>query len=80
MIISSDLGNETDYLSGLPEDLATWANEFQVKHNAVDGLLKTSTKAWLSDLPSSARTLLKTTVNVPTEQKAGMEYSHLDLR
>ncbi|KAK0133110.1 hypothetical protein N1851_031514 [Merluccius polli] len=66
--------------TSLSADLATWAGTFQVKHNAVDGLLKILRSHGHSHLPSCSRTLLKTPRVVKTIQKSGMEYVHFPLK
>ncbi|KAJ8290145.1 hypothetical protein GJAV_G00009230 [Gymnothorax javanicus] len=62
--------------TSLSADLAAWACQFQVKHNAVDDLLKILRSHGHTDLPSCSRTLLKTPREVKTTQKSGMEYVH----
>ncbi len=66
--------------SSLATDLASWASQFQVKSNAVDHLLKILQKHGHTHLPSSAHTLLKTSRQVTTMQKCGMEYLYYPLR
>lgn len=77
----TDLEDMTDHndKSSLGTDLATWASQFQVKHNAVDHLLKVLQQHGHTDLPSTARTLLKTPRHLATIQKSGMEYFHYPL-
>lgn len=79
---SSESENESD--DGVPlrlrEGLATWSNLFQIKHNAIDALLKLLRQYGHNYLPRTARTLLKTTREVQTETKSGMEYVHLGLK
>ncbi|CAB4005638.1 Hypothetical predicted protein [Paramuricea clavata] len=58
----------------LGDDLAKWANDFQVKQNATDSLLKILKDSGYPNLPSSAHTLLNTTRNVPLQNKSGMQY------
>lgn len=58
---SSDLEEDVND-DGLPNGLANWANGFLIKHNALDSLLVLLKN---NGLPGSARTLLKTTRNVP---------------
>lgn len=75
----SESETESTYTETSSEDLAAWINEFQIKHNAVDNLLKIFQKHCHSDIPSTARTLLKTKRNIKTEMKSGMEYLYYSL-
>ena len=63
----------------LEDDLINWINNFQVKHNAVDSLLKILKQSGHTDLPSTARSLLSTARVVDTQIKSGMEYLHFSL-
>ncbi|KAK9977262.1 hypothetical protein ABG768_019083 [Culter alburnus] len=74
-----DLTDMEEDKSSLATDLATWASKFQVKNNAVDHLLKVLQQHGHTDLPSTARTLLKTPRHVATIHKSGMEYFHYPL-
>ena len=58
----------------LTNKLANWANNFQVKHNAIDGLLKILQECGHPNLPSAARTLLNTARSVPVHIRSGMQY------
>lgn len=51
-----------------------------MKHNAVDGLLKLLLSHGHPQLPSTARTLLKTPREVKTVEKSGMECLHYQLK
>lgn len=44
----------------LAKELSTWASEYQIKHNALDNLLKLLQRHGHNELPSTARTLLHT--------------------
>ncbi|XP_039503150.1 uncharacterized protein LOC120459779 [Pimephales promelas] len=74
----SDLDNHSD--GTLFEALAAWTSEFQVKHNAVDRLLKLLQSHGHPQLPSTARTLLKTPREVKTVEKSGMVSLHYQLK
>ena len=78
VILSSDSETEPDVLQ-LSDDLISWVNKFQVRHNAVDELLQIPKKHNHDHLPSTARTLLKTTRDVQIQMKSGMEYVNLGL-
>ena len=69
-----DLNDES-----LQVELASWANEFPVKHNTMNGLLALLKKNGHPNLPSSARTLLGTTRSVSVQVKSGMDYIYLPL-
>jgi hypothetical protein len=64
----------------LAEELSTWAIEYQIKHNALDNLLKLLKKHGHSELPSTARTLLHTPRQLDTQQSSGMEYVYFPLK
>ncbi|KAL0965679.1 hypothetical protein UPYG_G00284340 [Umbra pygmaea] len=61
-------------------DLATWTSEFQVKHNAVEILLKLLQSHGHPQLPSTARTVLKTAKELKTVEKSGMQSLHYSLK
>ena len=63
----------------LAEDLAKWANNFRVKHNALDDLPTILKSAGHPNLPSSARTLLRTARTITVQSKSGMEYLYFPL-
>lgn len=73
--LSSDAesDNESD-LDSFQDKLALWATDFQVKHNALDSLLRLLKKSGHPDLPTTASTLLHTVTEVQTEIKSDMSY------
>ncbi|KAJ8016323.1 hypothetical protein DPEC_G00006000 [Dallia pectoralis] len=79
--MSSD--SDLDFIfagTSLAADLAAWTSEFQVKHNAVDALLKLLKKHGHPQLPSTACTLMRTAREVKTVEKSGMDYLHYPLK
>ncbi|PIK42580.1 hypothetical protein BSL78_20568 [Apostichopus japonicus] len=67
-------------LCTIEADLASWAVEYHVKHNAIDGLLKILQKSGHSCLPTTARSLLNSPRNVTSTIKSGMDYIYLGLK
>ena len=57
-----------------PDQLAAWIDQFQVKQNAVDGLLTILRQSGHPDLPATARSLLKTSRVINIDKKSGMDY------
>ena len=76
-IALSNSEDEENVLS--PDDLAAWAIKFNIKHNALDGLLKLLRKSGHNHLPATARTLLKTSQNVELMEISGMQYFYFGL-
>ena len=77
-----DSDSEFDELhegSCLSEKLRDWVNTYNVKHNAVDGLLKIWRDEGHTQLPKTARGLLKTSVDMNIQQVSGMAYTYLGL-
>ena len=64
-LLSSDSDNEHNFDHAgvksnisVQNELAKWVNDYQVKHNAVDGLLKILQRHGHPELPATSRTLL----------------------
>lgn len=70
----------TSHSSCLSDSLAQWTSEFQIKHNAVDSLLKILRKNGHPELPKTTRTLLETCESVNLQLKSGMKYIYLDCK
>lgn len=80
-ILSSDSPeSENEICGSLGNELAEWANAFQVKHNAIDNLLKRLKHHGHQDLPSTARTLIKTPRNIQIDTKSDMEYYYFGVK
>ncbi|KAK5865318.1 hypothetical protein PBY51_016492 [Eleginops maclovinus] len=75
-----DLDESFEDHSVLEDDHNDWMDVDPSEHNAVDDLLKVLRGHGHSDLPSTARTLLKTPREVKTTSKSGMEYVHFSIK
>ena len=60
--------------------MVEWVNEYKVKHNAVDSLLKILKDSGHDQLPGSARSLIKTARYVPLTEKSGMDYIYFPVK
>ena len=60
----SDAAGDSDSNEKLRVGLVEWVNEYQIKHNAVDRLLKILRDSGNDQLPGSARSLVKTARNL----------------
>ena len=77
---SNNTDSENDTLNDtiLAYHLSSWVSQFNIKQNAVDKLLRILQQAG-HRLPSTARSLMKTSREVTTTVKSGMQYLYLDL-
>ena len=57
------------------KEIIAWANTYQIKHNAIDSLLKLLRKNGHHELPASAKTLLKTVRDIMLDTKSDMQYT-----
>jgi len=69
-------GNEGDLVS----NLATWTIRQNISHSALNGLMSILRQSVSKDLPSDARTVLKTPRNVLVNSKCGGEYVYLGIK
>ena len=77
---SSDEDADLDEES-ITHTISEWACEYNIKHNAIDNLLKSfREKHGFKNLPATARTLLKTPRNVTVRHKSGMDYVYLGIK
>ncbi|KAI2645785.1 Large tegument protein deneddylase [Labeo rohita] len=60
--------------------LQQWATKHLIKHNALEDLLRGLKQNGHPELPSTARTLLKTPRHITSVVKSGMECVHFNLR
>ena len=77
-VVSSDSEYEENTLNA--DDLASWAIEFSIKHNALDRLLKLLQQSGHSSLPATARSLLKTCPSVELTFVSGMQYFYFGIK
>ena len=77
--VLSSSESESETSESFEKNLVAWISEYNVKHNAVDGLLKLLKTSGHPDLPSTARTLLHTAKQVETQVKSGMEYYYFGM-
>lgn len=71
--------HEEDYHLDLRTELRTWVNDEQVKHCAVDKLLKILRRHGQHNLPQVARTLVQTPRHLNVENRSGMKYVYFGL-
>ena len=71
---------DSEPISLFSKELSQWINTFDIKHNAVDELLKLLGKDGHSELPCTAHTLMSTPRSVVTEKRSGMEFVYLGLQ
>ena len=60
--------------------MAGWVNEYKIKHNRVDSLLKILKDSGHDQLPGLGRTLIKTARYVPLTEKSGMDYIYFPVK
>lgn len=76
VVYSSDEEDE----QSLPDEIAMWTSKHRVTQSATDDLLKLLRNYGHSELPKTARTLLKTDRNVVSEEMSGMDYVYLGFK
>lgn len=75
---STNCNNEIS--SDVRHILAQWTNEFHVKHNAVDEVLKILREHGHPELPETANTLLETCRSVDFEERSGVKYIYFNFK
>lgn len=75
---SESISSEED--SNFLSELSSWSISQNISHIALNGLLKILRKHMDSNLPSDARTVLKTPRQVPVTNKCGGEFVHLGIK
>ena len=71
--------DDDDTPASFKDQLAMWVNDYQIKHNAADSLLKLLQRNGHPELPASARTLLCTVRHVQIRQVSDMDYIYFNL-
>ena len=78
-LFSSEEECDVEDQNSLKDDLAAWANKHSIKHNHIDDLLKIMQNHGHVELPSTARTLLKTPTIIEVQVKSQMEYVYFPI-
>lgn len=73
LIISSDADGDSEDSTSPRDDIALWANQHLITHNALDDILKVLGKHGHSDLLAAAQTLLQTPQNVEIDIESGVQ-------
>ncbi|CAC5399831.1 unnamed protein product [Mytilus coruscus] len=81
IVISSDSEDNTEIPNQelLSKQLTSWVNENNISHNSTDKLLKILKMNGFKQLPSTARSLLKTKRHVDTKKVSGMDYFYFGI-
>ena len=83
-IESSDCSSDESYLSevgnNLKSELASWAMQQNISHIALNNLLKILQKHVNEDLPTDARTVLKTPKQITSHKRCGGDFVHFGIK
>lgn len=78
--IEADIDGKMEPEQSLTEKLREWVNQYNIKHNAVDSLLSIWREQGYTDLPKTARTLMRTKNDFEMKDISGVSYTYLGLR